>query len=144
MAKRKGICKHFCGVQTPCKEEIDIRELVGGDDSGWMARIPCIMSMDKRRLDNFVRCNKFIEPTEQEIKLSEAQITLVISTLDSASKISKREGWRGEKRAARMRELTEDFLRQTSGGMWIDVCHQCLGTGLNNHEKPASQKTTNL
>jgi len=62
-------------------------------------------------------------------KLSDSQIKYVISAIESAQSVATREGWRGQAKIDRIKELTEDFLVGNSGGVWEDVCGECLGTG---------------
>lgn len=37
-------CRHFNGIQnTECRAGINYRQMVGGDDFGWAARLPCFI-----------------------------------------------------------------------------------------------------
>lgn len=64
---RKESCKHFTGYQNgTCKLGVNYRQLVGGPDIGWAARLPCTSktSLDKEPM---AICDKREEPTEAEI-----------------------------------------------------------------------------
>lgn len=63
-----GLCKHFNGVGNtpPCLKGIDIRELVGGPDLGWVTRLPCI-----KRNKNPIPCDQFEDFTQEELQAIE-------------------------------------------------------------------------
>ncbi len=62
-------CAHFTGIQNAvCKAGVNIRELVGGADLGWAARLPCLL-MD---------ADKCTTPCDLGLSLSSGgQVTLV-------------------------------------------------------------------
>lgn len=67
---RKGVCKHYKG-RHGCALGINLRQLVGGDNFGWMRRIPCnVEAMRGTRLAAIdpVSCSSYDEPTDTEIK----------------------------------------------------------------------------
>jgi hypothetical protein len=73
---RPGTCKHFTGFQNgTCKAGVNYRELVGGPDLGWAARLGCIKDspLNKPPLSE---CAKFEEPTKEEVEAWELDITL--------------------------------------------------------------------
>jgi hypothetical protein len=71
----KGVCRNYhgagIGCEKKCDEGIVLRLLVGGDDSGWISRLPC-------RKENFttVVCEKYTDPTDEEVAEFEAMIKL--------------------------------------------------------------------
>jgi len=59
-----GKCVHFRGIQhAECKAGINLREIVGGDDLGWAARLPCLL-MDREKC--MVTCASRRLPTREE------------------------------------------------------------------------------
>lgn len=104
---KKGTCKHFNGIHDFSKKEpkccdagVCYRTLVGGDDFGWAARLPCL-TIDERHTDK-VACDKFEEPTQAEIDEYEADIDAMLHRFDKAvplvariKKEHKGESWRG-------------------------------------------------
>lgn len=65
-----GRCVHFNGIQNKtCKLGIDYRTLVGGDDFGWAARLPCLKDNGSE-----VACDHCRFPTQEEAAAYEAEI----------------------------------------------------------------------
>ena len=63
----KNTCIHFTGVlNDDCKIGESYRELVGGEDAGWIARIPCT-----GRTEQTVECSFYTLPTEEELQKEE-------------------------------------------------------------------------
>lgn len=63
-----GKCAHFRGIQHErCLADVHLRELVGGPDFGWAARIPCL-SMDAERCE--VICDRRKLPTREEAEMA--------------------------------------------------------------------------
>lgn len=59
-----GRCEHFTGIQhDTCKAGVNIRQLVGGPDFGWAARLPCLLA-DSDKCE--VQCEKRSLPTRDE------------------------------------------------------------------------------
>lgn len=69
---RKERCKHFNGAihNKTCGAGVCYRELVGGDNFGWVVRLPCIPDnpLNKREV---VKCQKFESMTKEEIDSQE-------------------------------------------------------------------------
>lgn len=69
---RDGACKYYRGAFGPlsvtktCEAGIDLRKLVGGDDHGWVKRLPCY-----REHETDIKCDKYKEPTLEEIRRDE-------------------------------------------------------------------------
>lgn len=82
---KKGVCIYFCGVMTdqPCKAGVDLRAHVGGDDFGWMKRIPCLASNG----ENAVSCDLYQEPTDKQIAEHEAEIEAYMAGVMKATEI---------------------------------------------------------
>lgn len=64
---RKGVCIHFNGPvhNDTCAADVNYRILVGGYDFGWLTKTPCIAK------HNVHTCDKYREPTDEEIKADE-------------------------------------------------------------------------
>lgn len=66
--KKPSYCKHFCGTVEPvCGAGVNIRELAGGPDYGWCTRLPCNSHLGERDPSAVVHCDKYEEPTPEEI-----------------------------------------------------------------------------
>lgn len=64
---KKESCKHFTGYQNgKCKLGINYRELVGGPDLGWAARLPCT-GLSPIKKEPVSKCEKREEPTAAEL-----------------------------------------------------------------------------
>lgn len=60
-------CSHFTGVGAKtCKVGICYRELVGGEEFGWVVRIPCITTEGTDH-EHVVQCNKYDAMSDEEI-----------------------------------------------------------------------------
>ena len=83
--KRKTKCRYFNGPvhNKKCKAEIDYRQLVGGPDLGWMARLPCISNSPLRK-QPLAKCNNFYPYSEDEILQQEKEMQERIMFLDKA------------------------------------------------------------
>lgn len=78
---KAGCCKHFNGIgislrkgdsgDKSCDAGVNYRQLVGNDDAGWSNRLPCYK---KWSCENTVACDKFEEPTPEEIAAYEAWV----------------------------------------------------------------------
>jgi hypothetical protein len=73
---KKGTCIHYTGCINPrkptCDAGINYREHVGGDGFGWIKRIPC-HTLDGEDPSTKVKCNKYQEPTDEQIAASKAE-----------------------------------------------------------------------
>lgn len=66
-------CKHYCGtVECVCEAGVNLRKHVGGPDDGWAARLPCNSLLGQRDPAAVVSCDKYEEPTPEEIADEEA------------------------------------------------------------------------
>lgn len=76
-------CVHFTGIQnTLCKAGVNVRELVGGPDFGWGARLPCLL-MDSSACE--VLCPSRKLPTREEAEAEVARHEASIERLLKAS-----------------------------------------------------------
>lgn len=82
----KGICKHYNGTvggqKACCDAWVNFRELVGGEDYGWLARLPCIASNRKR--PDAVVCLKMELKTPEEEKADHDEL---IAAMDRVEKV---------------------------------------------------------
>ena len=70
---KKDNCKYFNGTAcTTCDAGVNYRELVGGNEWGWAVRLPCLASFRKRTTTQTVTCDKYQEPTDEEIAKEKA------------------------------------------------------------------------
>lgn len=66
MKSKEGRCKHFTGINDDkCAAGVQYRELVGGEEYGWGARIPCVTNS---LTQDPVSCDSHQDPTPEEIK----------------------------------------------------------------------------
>lgn len=72
---QKGTCRFFNGSwhNKTCKAGVNYRELVGGDDMGWVTRLPCHEDSEAKCGDK-ATCDKRQEPTDDEVAESEIEI----------------------------------------------------------------------
>ena len=83
---RKGVCKHYnraCTVERgDCEAGINTRELVGGEDFGWLTRTPCLVDNKSQ-----IKCPKFEEPTDDEVAAFEAESDRRLNNVFAALKL---------------------------------------------------------
>jgi predicted RNA-binding Zn-ribbon protein involved in translation (DUF1610 family) len=62
---RKGVCIHYSGAfdRLLCKADVSYLDLVGGESSGWMLRLPCL-----ERNNSPLVCEKRQFPTDEAIQ----------------------------------------------------------------------------
>jgi hypothetical protein len=62
---KKGICIHYSGAfdRLLCKADVSYLDLVEGESSGWMLRLPCL-----ERNNSPLVCEKRQFPTDEEIQ----------------------------------------------------------------------------
>lgn len=83
---RKGYCKHFNGTQDErCKAGIDFHELVG-NAHGWGQRLPC----NPLECDDKAFCDRFEEPTYEEILEYGTQIDAVVDRMQKVDPLIRR------------------------------------------------------
>lgn len=87
-------CVHFRGVQhDTCKVDINLRQLVGGDDFGWARRIPCLKSDAEQCV---VTCEKreFMnrEQAEAEVKRDDERMRKAMIGISAAHHDAKQKG----------------------------------------------------
>jgi hypothetical protein len=65
-------CKHFKGIMRARKEScgagLDVREVTGGSNLGWLNRIPCM-----NPCSDTAACEKFEELSQEEVEAKEAK-----------------------------------------------------------------------
>lgn len=87
-------CVHFSGIQNEkCAAGINIREIVGGDDFGWAARLPCFL--DTQEVCTAICPSRQFpsrEQAEKEVSDSEAATSRTLSVLRSAHEHAKNNG----------------------------------------------------
>jgi hypothetical protein len=65
--RRDTKCRHFTGYQNgTCKAQVNYREMVGGPDAGWAARLPCIPDSSLRK-EPVAKCEKYATWTAEEL-----------------------------------------------------------------------------
>ena len=80
-----GTCIHYRGTQTLCAAGIDVRAHVGGAAFGWGCRIPCIKrQFHPGRPAEKVPCDKYQEPSAQELEEFKAEIALTTLNINRA------------------------------------------------------------
>jgi hypothetical protein len=84
----KGYCKYFEGCDNGCQKNHNIREMVGGEDFGWIKRMPCTMKYNSE-----VKCNDYVDPTEAEIKESEEKAKRgMLNVMEACAMILEKHG----------------------------------------------------
>lgn len=63
-----GTCKHYCSPihYQKCGKGINYREIAGGEEEGYLARLPCVK--DSILNKDQVSCELYEEPTKEEVK----------------------------------------------------------------------------
>lgn len=84
----KGTCKYMGskpGGHLTCEKGHDIRAKVGGENTGWMRRVPChdpeARSSSSLPMLDPVSCDDYCEPTQEEVDVFEAEATRVINAV---------------------------------------------------------------
>lgn len=84
-------CKHFNGVfgagMKPhvCKAGVAYRELVGGDNFGWLLALPCLPSkVGEERKREVMPCEKREFPTIEEVEKEQAEFDKYIEMTTTA------------------------------------------------------------
>ena len=98
MRRRYENCKHFNGIQNKiCKAGINMRELAGGDDSGWTKRLPCLPNNpDKVECLKFeLRSQEEIDAEEKDFEEARGRMREVGPIVDQIKKEHKGESWGG-------------------------------------------------
>ena len=73
-------CAHHTGFRDAtgkCKAGVGYRELVGGPDYGWAARLPCLPNSPLNK-PPIAKCGKFRYPTTEEVDAREAEFKKMI------------------------------------------------------------------
>lgn len=95
---KAGQCKHYTGCINPrkptCDSGVNYREHVGGDDFGWVTRLPCF-TLERADPAKIVACDKYQEPTREEIDAHEAEVSAAITKMMIAYSGNVRK-WRAE------------------------------------------------
>lgn len=63
---REDVCRYFNGIGDEgkcCDADISYRDTVGGDDFGWVKRLPCMV----RNITD-IKCDKLQLPTKEEVE----------------------------------------------------------------------------
>ncbi len=91
-----GRCVHFTGIQNEvCKAKVNIRELVGGSDLGWAARLPCLlMDADKCEVECVSRKLPTREEAETSIDKHDAIIKCTLTVVAAAHEHAETQGLR--------------------------------------------------
>jgi len=70
---RRIRCRHFTGAQNKtCRAGLNYRELVSGDEIGWMARIPCLPESPLRK-EPRAKCDKYADYTDAELEAEQRE-----------------------------------------------------------------------
>jgi len=118
---KKGACVHYSGDvfrRGECDKGVNVRDLVGGDALGWLARTPCFT-----RHETDITCEYFSEPTEQQIKDAEKGWDVLIKRMTLVNPV--------------ISKLKEKYAE--TGGNEIVECPVCKGrlhcsvSSLNGH-----------
>lgn len=76
---RAGTCKHFSGTglrdKECCHAGVEYRSLVGGPDLGWCTRLPCYRVTSFKPNGPVNPCEKYEEPSQEEIDACEKEVT---------------------------------------------------------------------
>lgn len=91
-------CVHFTGIQhATCKADVNYRTLVGGDDVGWAARLPCT-ELDNPKAVACDQCRRHTrEEAEADVKRSDESFARISACLKAIrEKHGKARGLRGE------------------------------------------------
>lgn len=108
---REDFCVHFNGVlQKVCRKGINYREITGGEDFGWIKRIPC-------REGSLIDCEHMRLPTAEEVAEVEERFKKSIEYIN---------------------QIVAD-IRETKKSAGVIVCPSCYGpvhfqvSDLNGH-----------
>jgi len=82
----KNTCKYYKGYQglignRGCQLDINIRKMIGGDNIGWMTRIPCVITGLSK---NVVACKNFTEWNDKEIANNKKKTKLIIEAMEAS------------------------------------------------------------
>lgn len=129
--RTNDLCKHFGGMRPPtCAVGVNVREITGGPDLGWLIRIPCRTTVEMRGGKPVPRatCPQFELPTDEEHAAEEAKWEAIVLESERRMKL-------GQELFRRIRR--ENKGRSNSGS---DPCPACEGgtlywriAGYNGH-----------
>ncbi len=119
-AKCKYMTGLMCGGSTVCKAGVDVRELVGGDNFGWLARIPCntINETD-------IVCDKFCVKTQQELDEEDSEWKKLLNKIQLIDPL--------------VAQLKDKFYKKGEDATGFEICPACKGnlvwgiSGYNGH-----------
>ena len=89
-----GRCIHFKGIQNEvCKAGVNVRQLVGGPDFGWGARLPCLL-MDAGKCEAECASRKLLtrEEAETAVKEPDASLKRTLTAVALAHKHADEQG----------------------------------------------------
>lgn len=99
---KAGQCKHYTGCLNPrtptCEAGVNYREHVGGDGFGWVRRLPCTKLLGEDDPTAIVKCDKYREPTAEEISADEARVAaamkkFMVAFTGNVAAWRKAQGW---------------------------------------------------
>jgi len=79
-------CKHYRpepGMVLTCDKGIDIRSFVGGEDFGWMARMPCAGGAFATEQNPTIPCDKMELPTDAEVEAARKETNRAIHLMEA-------------------------------------------------------------
>ena len=80
-------CRYFNGtINKVCKKKVNYRNLVGGIDFGWAARLPCIKDSPLRKKP-LAKCESHSPLTEEEVIAKEKEINEYFDAMLSARQL---------------------------------------------------------
>lgn len=105
---KPGECVHYTGCINPrkpaCDAGVNYREHVGGDGFGWVTRLPCfkLENVDPAKV---VKCDKYCEPTAEQIAAHEAEVSAAITKMmvaysGNVRKWREQQGWSKKNRVS--------------------------------------------
>lgn len=122
-------CKHFNGVYAPgmkphpCKAGVDYRAHVGGDDFGWVARLPCTPRWADENPAVVVSCALREFPTRAEVEAEEREVEASIAITTAAIKLCRehaggKRGIAGEVTCPKCRGRLHYTVAASNGHLW--------------------------
>lgn len=90
--RRDTTCRHFTGCQNgTCEAGVNYRDLVGGEDFGWMARTPCIPDSPLNK-EPMAKCDFYQVLTPEEIAARDAETEAHTKAMIAALQAIRKDG----------------------------------------------------
>jgi hypothetical protein len=84
---RQGDCRHYRGWHhdATCEADINLRQLVGGPDAGWVIRLPCLAHFREKPENPRIECPEFRAVTDDELREDQATVEAAVLRMEKVA-----------------------------------------------------------